>query len=98
MKWFSNWIYKQVQKARDNEIEDKLGSSKQMAVRPIEDDTINARGMNFTMYKANGGYIVEYRKYDQRKDQWDNKLHIITEDKDLGEELGKIVSFESLRS
>ena len=39
-----------------------------------------------------------YRLYDTRKDRNENELHIITEDKDLGEELGKIITFESLRS
>jgi len=59
---------------------------------------LNSFGMNFTVYKANGGFIVEYHQYDRHRDRSENKLHIVTEDKDLGEELGKIISFETLRS
>jgi hypothetical protein len=54
--------------------------------------------MNFSVYKANGGYIVEYRQYDRQRDRSDNKLHIVHEDQDLGRELSKIISFEALRS
>jgi hypothetical protein len=59
---------------------------------------LNSYGMNFTVYKANGGFIIEYHYYDKHRDRSENKLHIVTEDKDLGEELGKIISFETLRS
>ena len=59
---------------------------------------LNSFGMNFTVYKANGGFIVEYHQYDRHRDRGEHKLHIVTEDKDLGEELGKIISFETLRS
>ena len=59
---------------------------------------LNSFGMNFTVYKANGGFIVEYHQYDRQRDRGEHKLHIVTEDKDLGEELGKIISFETLRS
>jgi hypothetical protein len=54
--------------------------------------------MNFTVYRANGGTIVEYNKYDERKDQHHCDLHIVHEDENLGEALGKIVTFESLKS
>jgi len=59
---------------------------------------LNSNGMNFSVHKANGGFIVEYHWYDRHRDRSENKLHIVTEDKDLGEELGKIISFETLRS
>lgn len=57
-----------------------------------------ASGMNFSIHRANGGYVVQYSQYDKRTDRSDTKLHIVTDDKDLGEELGKIISFESLRA
>ena len=59
---------------------------------------LNSNGMNFSVHKANGGFIIEYHYYDRHRDRSENKLHIVTEDKDLGEELGKIISFETLRS
>ena len=60
--------------------------------------SIDSHGMNFTVYRASGGHIIETRKYDRKRDCNDHGLHIITDDKDLGEELGKIITFENLRS
>jgi hypothetical protein len=49
------------------------------------------------VYKANGGVVVETKRYDMRKDEDRNSLYVITEDKDLGEEIGKIITMENLR-
>jgi hypothetical protein len=49
------------------------------------------------VYKANGGIVVETRNYDHRKDENRNSLYVITEDKDLGAEIGKIITMENLR-
>jgi hypothetical protein len=54
--------------------------------------------MNFTVYRANGGMMVEINRYDDRKDQHHCELHIVHPDEDLGAALGKIVTFESLKS
>ena len=63
----------------------------------VESETINSNGMRFNLYVASGGYVVETRVYDEHHDRNRNKLYVITEDKDLGEELGKIITMESLR-
>jgi hypothetical protein len=59
------------------------------------------RGMpktiNFSVNPADGGFVVELRRYDQRKGDDDRKLYIVGEDKNLGEELGKIITAETLR-
>ena len=49
------------------------------------------------IYKASGGFVVETRGYDRQKDRHLNSMHVITEDQDLGEALGKIVMMEALR-
>lgn len=54
-------------------------------------------GMRLQIYKANGGFVVETSSYDRRKDQNNNTMHVITEDQDLGDALGKIVMMETLR-
>jgi hypothetical protein len=41
--------------------------------------------------------IIETNFYDRRKDQSNRSLHIITDDKDLGEEISKIITMESLK-
>ena len=66
-------------------------------VAVADQDSINSNGMRFQLYNASGGFVIETRVYDERNDRNVNKLYVITEDKDLGEELGKIITMESLR-
>jgi hypothetical protein len=63
----------------------------------VETDRFSSDGMRFNLYKASGGFVIETRSYDRRKDENVNSMYVITEDKDLGEELGKIITMESLR-
>lgn len=57
----------------------------------------NGRGMRFTTYKANGGTVIETQQYDHRKDHHVNGLYVITNEQDLGHEIAKIITMESLR-
>ena len=62
-----------------------------------EHQGLDSDGFKLQVYKANGGVIVETRNYDRRKDENRNSLYVITEDKDLGAEIGKIITMENLR-
>ena len=63
----------------------------------VEADKLSSEGMRLQIYKASGGYVVETRNYDRRKDQNINSMHVIRDDQDLGNELGKIVMMEALQ-
>ena len=58
---------------------------------------IDSNGIRFHLYKASGGYVVETRFYDENTDRNKNKLYVITDEKELGDELAKIITMESLR-
>ena len=58
---------------------------------------LHSQGFRLQVYGASGGTIVETTKYDQKKDENRHSLHVVTEDKDLGEELAKIITMEQLR-
>jgi hypothetical protein len=62
-----------------------------------ESPSIDSNGFRLQVYKANGGVVVETRTYDRRKDENRNSLYVITEDKDLGAEIGKIITMENLK-
>lgn len=62
-----------------------------------ESPSLNSDGMRFEVYKASGGFVIETRYYDRKSDMNHNKMYVITEDKDLGNELGKIITMESMR-
>jgi len=70
-----------------------------LAVTSREDDSHNldSRGFRLQVWKASGGIVIETSGYDERKDRHLHGLHVITEDKDLGNEIGKIITYESLK-
>lgn len=55
------------------------------------------RALHFTVHMANGGRIVETRRYDNQKDRNINSLYVITNDKDFGHEIDKIITMEALK-
>ena len=102
MKWLDNWILRRAKHIRSRE---EIIPSIERAERGIglsmkEAASIGSskHRMSFTVYRANGGMMVEYNRYDDRKDHHHCELHIVHPDQDLGEALGKIVTFESLKS
>jgi hypothetical protein len=42
--------------------------------------------------------VIETRQYDRKRDENNIGLHIVTDDRDLGEEIGKIITYQNLRS
>lgn len=90
MKWLKrklrNWL------AEDEEIK----SGKLIAVREsdcVESDPI----LNFKVYNAVGGKIVEFRQYDRQRDRNFNQTYIITNDQDFGDRISKIATMEILK-
>lgn len=58
---------------------------------------LDAPGINFRICKATGGYVVETSSYDPNTDRSRSNLHIITDEQDMGQEIGKILTMEALR-
>jgi len=55
------------------------------------------RALHFTVYVANGGRVVETRRYDKKTDRSSNGLYVITSDQDFGHEIDKIITMEALK-
>ena len=53
-------------------------------------------GLNFTVYSATGGKVVQIRTYNIATDQSRSTLYVINDKEDLGQELGHIITVESL--
>jgi hypothetical protein len=53
--------------------------------------------INFKVQAVSGGTIVESRWYDHKKDENRIKLHIITQEENLADSIGKIVTMELLQ-
>lgn len=54
------------------------------------------RGMHFTVFNATGGKIIELTSYDVRTDSTSSTLYVITDQENLGEEIGQIITRENL--
>jgi hypothetical protein len=65
----------------------------------IDECSINlsSQGFRLNIYGASGGTIIETTKYDRKSDENRHSLHVVTDDKELGEELSKIITMEQLR-
>lgn len=56
----------------------------------------NNRGIAFNLYSATGGKVVSIRKRDDKTDSWNTTLYIIHDGDDIGEELGQIITMNTL--
>ena len=83
-----NWLMK------DNDEADYSGN-----LISVDSDgpDIQSQGFRLNVYSASGGTIIETTKYDRQKDDHRHSLYVVTDDKELGEELAKIITMESLR-
>ena len=63
-----------------------------------EEPRISATGIKFEVYRANGGTIVETRRYNRKSDDTIYELHVITDSQDVGQAIGQIITLESLKS
>ena len=109
MKWFDKWFAKKCKQAweEENQPQEAVlgGSQYSNAIKggrglKIDRDysnSLSTRGTQFTLYNANGGAVVELRDYDPINDRVHNVLYVIPSDKDLGEQLGHIVTMEALK-
>ena len=90
MKWLRrrlrNWI---------NYDEDCI-TAERLEIRS-NDSHLRSQGFGLQVYKASGGIVIETRAYDERKDRNNLGLYVITEDQDVGYELGKIITYENLK-
>lgn len=102
MKWFKRMIGRWAYEYRDtpddvaNECypSPKLGRRNTIGTeRGIDSEPT----LNFKVYSAVGGKIVEFSRYDPKSDRHDRQMYIIGRDEDFGEKIAKISTLEVLR-
>ena len=97
MKWFKKLVANWAQQGH-NYVEVESMKSNRLVARDeatvCSDDPI----LNFKVYSAVGGKVVEFRRYDRRSDRNDTTTYIITNDQDFGERISKIATMENLKS
>lgn len=101
MNWFKrmvvNWVRDDWENARNTVQEDCYPSTKNsigISTRDIGSDAT----LNFKVYNAIGGKIVEFSRYDRKSDRAEHQIYIIGKDEDFGEKIAKISTFEVLKN
>ena len=90
-----NWLKNRLRSwANSSEV---MVDRKHRGVISTNDETLSSEPLRLSIYRANGGTVVETRVYDRQKDRSQNQLHIVSHDDDLGRSLAKIITMESLR-
>ena len=85
-RWVNNWLNKD--DYDDTLVEVSSG---------YHPNTFETQGFNLRILRAEGGTIVESYFYSRKKDNSNSRLYIITDERDLGQELAKIVTIEGLK-
>jgi deoxycytidine triphosphate deaminase len=93
MKFVFRWIRKRL---REVEREYEPQYDKPSTLVSNKSDSIDTNGTRFTVYKADGGHVVETRTYDRNHDS-ETSLYIVTSEQDLGQRLAHIVTYESIK-
>jgi hypothetical protein len=97
MKWLKKALWRWTYQGRELDEENAKVSRGLVTSRDSEavcnDDPI----LNFKVYSAVGGKVVEFRRYDRHKDRNDSTTYIITNDQDFGERISKIATMEKLK-
>ena len=95
MKWFKRKIYNWVSEI-DNEKRSKQMHAVELArIEPesCDKDPI----LNFRVFSAIGGKVVEFSYHDQKTDRRNITTYIINDDEDFGESIKKISTMEMLK-
>jgi hypothetical protein len=96
MNWLKLILRNWVNSANDIVEKSTQKSHRGLAIAS-DGESLSTEPMRLSIYRANGGTVVETRVYDRHKDRSQNQLHIISHDDDLGHSLAKIITMEALR-
>lgn len=94
MKWFKrkvkNWLF------QEDNYKDNYGAIKAVSIRDsdsVESDPI----LNFRIFSAQNGKILEFRRYDSKTDRNHTTTYIIDKETDISEYVSKCVSLELMK-
>lgn len=93
-RWVRNWL---------TDDEEDFGMNTPSKLKAYDDPKFHGSGVrtvNFRVYAAIGGSILEVRRWNDNAllgSDEDTKLYIISEGEDVGASISKIITLESLR-
>jgi hypothetical protein len=97
MNWFKKMVISWMREDWDKS-SNIVSSGSQLKVREETSCVESEPVLNFKVYSAVGGKVVEFRYYDRVKDRSHNQTYIITNEQDFGDRIAKIATMESLKA
>jgi hypothetical protein len=95
-----NWLKRKIRRWLDSEqdiiLEDRYpstGIKNAISGRDVNSDPT----LQFKVYNAIGGKVVEFSRYDRHKDRSFHDIYIIGKDEDFGAKIAKIAMLECLK-
>jgi hypothetical protein len=85
------------EKLRNWLLKDDSNDCEPIYAEDCDNPDLDSQNFRLKVYGASGGTIIETTKYDRKSDENRHSLYVVTEDKDLGQELAKIITMEQLR-
>jgi hypothetical protein len=104
MNWFKQMVVSWVKQDWDNVRQEQDCYATPKMSRGNSVSTISGRAnidseptLQFKVYNAIGGKIVEFHRYDPKSDRTDRQIYIIGRDEDFGSKIAKIAMLEVLK-
>jgi len=101
MNWFKRMVVKWVREDWDSvrkssDVQEKYALnaiSTGISGRHVDSDPT----LQFKIYNAIGGKVVEFSRYDRKIDRHDHSIYVIGKDDDFGDKIAKIATLETLK-
>ena len=103
LKWFYKWLDNKIQDARYYEedspapMNSVTSKRRRGTVSVRESDELSSEPITFKMFKASGGWAIEFRQYDNRNDRVDTSLYVVNDEQELGKHVSQIITMEALK-
>lgn len=101
--FFKRWLFNSLKQVAQADQEDikyqnvQINKQRSTLVDRSSVELDRDRAISFNIYVANGGRVVETKRYDRNKDRHLTGLYIISDTQDFGREIDKIIVMEGLK-
>ncbi len=89
-----NWLRRKLRRWLDEE--DEIKMSRATVVESARSAPAQ-NGMNFCLYQAVGGHILESRNYNPKTDRTEGTLYMIHDDEDFARQVAHAIMLEQMK-
>jgi hypothetical protein len=107
INWFYKWLGDKISAVNSPPDMETESSGVNLIGRPLsksrristarESDDLNTDPITFKMFKASGGWAIEFRQYDHKNDRVDTNLYVVNDEEELGKHVSQIITMEALK-